>query len=76
MYSITIYDKSKNIFKTYEHIHTIRYFDILEDWLTISGNEILSHNFPCSANYQLISDCGNYSISKSIIGSFEVECEV
>ena len=56
MYTVTIYDKSKKYFKTYEHIHTIKYFDL--------------------SNYQLIGDYGNYSISKSIIGSIEVEREI
>lgn len=76
MYTVTIYDKSKKYFKTYEHIHTIKYFDLLKDWVSLSGDEILSHNFPCLSNYQLISDYGNYSISKSIIGSIEVEREI
>lgn len=77
MYTVTIYDKSKKHFKTYYNIHTIKYFDqLIEcDWITIMGNDILSHHFPLNCTYQLLSDSGNYSIDAAIIGTFEIESE-
>ena len=77
MYTVTIYDKSKKIFKTYHSIHTIKYFDRLieHDWISVSGNDILTYHFPLNFTYQLLSDRGNFSIDSSMIGSFEIELE-
>lgn len=73
MYNVTIYDTHKKIFKTYEHIHTIKYFSLLQDWESITGEEILTHKFPCLCSYQLIGNDRNYSIDRSIVGSVEIE---
>lgn len=72
MYRIQIYDKSKKLIATYERIHTVKYVEIYGEPVTVSGIEMLTHKFPTSVNYQLLSDDGNYSIDKSIIGTFEV----
>lgn len=75
MYTVTIYDTSMKKFKSYSSIHTIKYFDniIESDWITVTGDDILTHHFPFNCNYQLLADNGNYSISSSIIGSFEIQ---
>ena len=72
MYNVSIYDKNKRLVAEYEDIHTINYTDDLIESISISGNELLTHKFPTAYNYQLLSDTGNYSIDKSIIGTFEV----
>ncbi|MDE7202596.1 MAG: hypothetical protein K2O91_12020 [Lachnospiraceae bacterium] len=73
MYNVTIYDKSKKIFKTYKDIHTVKYLQYPEDWISVTGEEILTHNFPCLCSYQLIGNNKNYSIDKSIVGAIEIE---
>ena len=76
MYRITIYNLQKKVFKTYEHIHTVKYFSVLQNWDTFTGEEIMTHQFPCLCSYQLIGDNGNYSIDRSIIGSLDIEREL
>ncbi len=72
MYRVSIYNKSKKMVAVYDRISTIKYSDFLGDVIVVEGEEILKHSFPTSCNYQLLSDNGNYSIDKSIIGTFEV----
>lgn len=72
MYIVSIYNKSNKQVATYEGIHTIKYSDLLNEVTTVVGEEILTHDFPTSCSYQLLSDNGNYSIDDSIIGTFEV----
>ncbi len=72
MYRIQIYNKSKKLISTYERIHTIKYWNVLGEETVVSGPEILTHRFPATMNYQLLSDDGNYCIDKSVIGTFEV----
>lgn len=72
MYKVSIYNKSKKMVAVYDKIHTIKYVDILGEIITVSGEEIMTHNFPTTRNYQLLSDDGNYSIDESIIGTFEI----
>jgi len=77
MYSVTIYDTQKKKFKTYEHIHTIKYFSLLQKWEVFTDDkEILNHPFPCLCSYQLISDNANYCIDRSIIGSIEIKRKI
>lgn len=76
MYSVTVFDKSKKIFKTYHNIIQIKYYDIIDDWVSIPENKFLTHIFPTNCTYQLRSSTGNYNISKDIIGSFELEKEL
>lgn len=73
MYNVTIYNVNKKIFKTYNHIHTIKYFSVLQEWESVSGEEILTHTFPNFCSYQLIGNGRNYSIDKSLVGSVEIE---
>lgn len=73
MYIVTIYDINKKIFKTYKYIHTIKYFSVLQDWESVTGEEILTHTFPGLCSYQLIGDDRNYSIDRSLVGSIEIE---
>ncbi len=76
MYIVTIYDKSKKKFRSYQHITSIEYLTVYDDdWIAVSGEEILSHFFPSDAGYHLMSDTGNYSIEHSLVGSVEVEKE-
>lgn len=72
MYRIQIYNKSKKLIATYDRIHTVKYVDVFGEPVTVSGVEMLTHNFPTFVNYQLLSNDGNYSIDRSIIGTFEV----
>lgn len=72
MYTVTIYDKSKRIFKSYPHITCIKYFDQIDEWISVSDDEILVHTFPLTCNYHLLSASGNYAIDSSIIGSLEI----
>lgn len=72
MYKISVYNKSKKLITVYDHIHTIKYTDFLGETIAVSGEEILTHFFPTDCTYQLLSDDGNYSIDKSVIGTFEV----
>lgn len=72
MYRVSIYNKSKKLISVYERIHTIKYTDILGETIAVSGPDMLTHNFPTDVSYQLLSDCGNYSIDESVIGTFEV----
>lgn len=73
MYKIQIYNTSKKIISTYDRIHTVKYKDLLGEPVIVSGSDMLTHEFPTSVNYQLLSDEGNYSIDKSVIGTFEVK---
>lgn len=76
MYTVTIYDKSKRKFKSYHHIFSIEYLTLYdEEWVTVSGEAILSHPFPTNAGYRLMSDAGNYSIESSLVNSIEIEKE-
>lgn len=76
MYTVTIYDKSKKVFKSYRFIRSIKYFDLSDgQWITVSENDILSHEFPMDCTYQLLSETANYNIDKGIIGSIEIEKE-
>lgn len=72
MYRVQIYNKSKKLISTYERIHTVKYCDIINGDVVVTGSDLLSHNFPASVSYQLLSDVGNYCIDKSVIGTFEV----
>lgn len=72
MYTISVYDKSKALIATYEHINTINYQNKYMIDVTVSGKELLKHKFPTDCDLQLLSDNGNYSISSSIIGTFEI----
>lgn len=72
MFQVAIYDPKKRLIATYANIHTIKYLDVLSETVTVSGDEMLTHWFPSDVNYHLYSDDGNYSISKSVIGTFEV----
>lgn len=72
MYRVSIYDKSNRQVSSYDYIHTIKYLDLFGETHTITGEEILTYKFPTSCSYQLLSDTGNYSINKSIIGTFEI----
>ena len=56
MYTVTVYDKSKKMFRTYRSIHSIKYFDLVDDWVTVSGDAISSHQFPMNCTYQLLSE--------------------
>lgn len=78
MYTVNIFDTSRKIFRTYRHINEIKYFDqISEEWVSISGSELLSHSFMSEfcQSYHLFSSSGNYTINYSLIGTFEVEKE-
>lgn len=75
MYTVAVYDKSKKLFRTYRSIHSIRYFDLIDDWITISGSKILTYQFPMNCTYQLLSESGNYNIGQDIIGCIEIEKE-
>lgn len=75
MYTVTIFDKTKKIFKTYHDITQIMYFDIVDDWVSVPESNFLTHAFPTNCSYQLLSNSGNYNIDSSIIGSFELEKE-
>lgn len=75
MYTVTVYDKSKKIFRTYRSIHSIKYFDLVDDWVTVSGEAISSHQFPMNCTYQLLSETANYNIGQDIVGCIEVEME-
>lgn len=72
MHRVTIYNKSNKQDDFYEHIHTIRHVDALGETQIITGDELLTHEFPTHCSYQLLSDSGNYCIDKSVIGTFEV----
>ncbi len=72
MYRISIYYKSKKLISVYDSIHTVKYTDVLGDTIEITGSEMLTHHFPTDVSYHLLSDQGNYSIDKSVIGTFEV----
>lgn len=72
MFKVSVYNKSKKMVAVYERIHTVNYTDVTGDVTTVSGEELLTHNFPTSCNYQLLSNDGNYSIDESVIGTFEV----
>lgn len=76
MFTVTIFDKSKNLFKTYKHIQTIKHFDECDGWVVKTENEILSYRFPTFCSYQLISDIGNYNINSDIVGSIDIEKEI
>lgn len=73
MYKVSIYNKSKKMVATYEQIHTIKYTDILGETIVVTGEDILTHSFPTSRNFQLLSNDGNYCIDSSVIGTFEVK---
>ncbi|RHV91239.1 hypothetical protein DXA96_03480 [Lachnospiraceae bacterium OF09-33XD] len=75
MYTVTVYDKSKKMFRIYRSIHSIKYFDLVDDWVTVSGDAISSHQFPMNCTYQLLSETANYNIGKDIVGCIEVEME-
>ncbi len=72
MYKVSIYNKSKKIVATYTDIDTVKYIDILGDSISISGDKLLTHEFPTNVDYHLFSKNGNFSIDRSVIGTFEV----
>lgn len=72
MYRVSIYDKSRKKIASYERIHTICYINIIGENISVSGEEMLTHSFPTDRNYHLLSDDGNFSVDKSIIGTFEI----
>lgn len=72
MYKVSIYNKSKKQVAVYDRIHTIKYLDILGEIVTVTGEEMLTHSFPTTCNYQLLSNDGNYSIDESVIGTIEI----
>lgn len=72
MYTVKVYDKSKKLIETYRDIHTVVYVDVLGETITVTGVDLLTHFFPTYCSYQLLASNGNYSIDKSIIGTFEV----
>ena len=57
---------------TYLDIHTVKYIDFLGDSISVTGEDLLTHEFPTSRDYHLFSKDGNYSIDHSVIGTFEV----
>lgn len=72
MFQVAIYDPKKRLVATYANIHTIKYINILGETVIVAGDEMLTHEFSLYADYHLYSDDGNYAISKSVIGTFEV----
>lgn len=72
MYNIKIFNKSKKMVATYRNIETVKYVDILGESIIVSGDELLTHEFPTKSDYHLYSKDGNYSIDSSVIGTFEV----
>lgn len=74
MYTITVFDKSKKVFKTYKHITKVLYSDAL-GINEVSGNDILTHRFQLCFDITLYSATGNYNISSSILGALDIEAE-
>jgi len=73
MYTVEIYDTHKKAFETYHNIHTIKYFTVLQEWESVTGDEILTHTFPALCSYQLIGNNCNYCIDRSIVGSIGIK---
>ena len=48
------------------------YIDTLGEKNIVTGDDLLTHYFPPYNSYQLLADKGNYSIDKSVIGTFEI----
>ena len=72
MYTVEVYNKNKKLIETYHNIHPITYIDTLGEKNIVTGDDLLTHYFPPYNSYQLLADKGNYSIDKSVIGTFEI----
>lgn len=74
MFTVTIFEKSKKILRTYQHINKITYSNLIDD-VVLEGDSILSHEFDLCCTLHLFSDTGNYTIDAKVIGTLEIDKE-
>ena len=71
MVTVYILDSSRQVVRKYPHVEKISYaFD--GQLVDIPPGEFLSFTYLLGLNYYLKSRTGSYSVSGSIIGTFEV----
>lgn len=73
MYVVSIYNKSGSFIREYVNVRAVNYIDKHAGNVSVFGEGLMTHRYPTDCDMQLLSDGGNYCISGSIIGIFEVQ---
>lgn len=77
IFTVTIYDKSKKLFRTYKNMNRVSYIDFLGSVIDVSEPDIYEHYFEFIPNnyFHFFGENSNCVIDCSLIGSLEISTD-